>query len=100
MGNIDIHMPLNQNPGCSADTLFLATCWFGQPGEGDGVSGCDTSHRGGPPGFVQVSEAGTLQFADYVGNFTFTTLGQCACHALPFSCISPCHVLNWKGTCA
>lgn len=43
---------------------------------GDGVVGCDVSHRGGPPGFVQVSGQGTLRFADYIGNFTFTTLGN------------------------
>lgn len=60
----------------SADTLFLATCWFGNLEAGDGVVGCDTSHRGGPLGFVQVEKPGTLQFADYVGNFTFTTLGN------------------------
>lgn len=62
---------------CSADTMFLATCYYGDlDAAGDGVQGADISHRGGPPGFVRVSGAGTLEFADYVGNYTFTTLGD------------------------
>lgn len=61
---------------CRTDTIFLASCYYGDLEAGDGVVGCDVSHRGGPPGFVQVSGPGTLRFADYIGNFTFTTLGE------------------------
>lgn len=73
---------------CRADTLYLATCYFGDLQGGDGVQGTDASHRGGPPGFVQVSGPGTLRFADYVGNYTFTTLGE-PCHCWK---INPSHV--------
>ena len=61
---------------CRTDTIFLASCYYGDLEAGDGVVGCDVSHRGGPPGFVHISGPGTLRFADYIGNFTFTTLGE------------------------
>ncbi|MCE3026671.1 pyridoxamine 5'-phosphate oxidase family protein [Salinicola sp. DM10] len=38
--------------------------------------GYDASHRGGEPGFVQVTGAGTLRFPDYPGNNFFNTLGN------------------------
>jgi hypothetical protein len=37
--------------------------------------GCDMSHRGGPPGFVDVVSDTELHFPDYVGNDMFNTLG-------------------------
>ena len=49
-----------------ADTFHLAICYMGSEEEG-GTSGCDISHRGGPPGFVQLKGDGTLVWADYVG---------------------------------
>ncbi|MFE0154735.1 pyridoxamine 5'-phosphate oxidase family protein [Nonomuraea sp. NPDC059007] len=52
----------------SADTFFIATRADGQ--------GADVSHRGGPPGFVEVPEPGRLRWADYRGNFMFLTLGN------------------------
>lgn len=36
----------------------------------------DISHRGGRPGFVTLSEDGTLAVPDYTGNFFFNTLGN------------------------
>jgi predicted pyridoxine 5'-phosphate oxidase superfamily flavin-nucleotide-binding protein len=36
----------------------------------------DVSHRGGEPGFVQVSEEGALRIPDYQGNSMFNTLGN------------------------
>jgi predicted pyridoxine 5'-phosphate oxidase superfamily flavin-nucleotide-binding protein len=60
-----------------ADTFFIATA---HPQAGQGASpafGVDVSHRGGPPGFVQVEAvASTLTVPDYVGNFFFNTLGN------------------------
>jgi len=42
----------------------------------DRANGCDASHRGGPPGFVQVDGGGaTLLWPDYVGNWMFNTIG-------------------------
>jgi hypothetical protein len=35
-------------------------------------------HRGGPPGFVRVLDAGTLGFADFTGNRQHITLGNLA----------------------
>ena len=54
--------------------MHLASCYQGSEAEG-GSQGCDISHRGGPPGFVQLQGEGTLFWADYIGNYTFTSLG-------------------------
>ncbi|MEV6054424.1 pyridoxamine 5'-phosphate oxidase family protein [Streptomyces sp. NPDC052107] len=51
----------------SADTFFLATV---HPG------GADVSHRGGNPGFVQVTSPHELTWSDYPGNAMFLTLGN------------------------
>ncbi|WP_110675013.1 MULTISPECIES: pyridoxamine 5'-phosphate oxidase family protein [Salinicola] len=45
-------------------------------GETSTNRGYDASHRGGEPGFVQVTGAGTLRFPDYPGNNFFNTLGN------------------------
>jgi len=57
-----------------SDTLFIAT----SAGQADGsvAEGADASHRGGKPGFVRVTEDGTLEFPDYAGNRQFSTLGN------------------------
>ncbi len=52
----------------AADTFFVATT-----AEADGV---DASHRGGLPGFVEVSSPGELAWPDYAGNAMFLTLGN------------------------
>lgn len=52
----------------AADTFFVATT-----AEADGV---DASHRGGLPGFVEVSSPGELTWPDYAGNGMFLTLGN------------------------
>lgn len=54
----------------AADTFFVATT-----AEADGV---DASHRGGLPGFVEVSSPGELSWPDYAGNAMFLTLGNLA----------------------
>lgn len=55
----------------SADTFFI--------GSRHPAGGADTSHRGGRPGFVAVSEDGSsLVFPDYQGNNMFQTLGNLA----------------------
>ncbi|MQY32486.1 hypothetical protein SRB17_04350 [Streptomyces sp. RB17] len=51
----------------SADTFFIATA---HPG------GADVSHRGGNPGFVQVTSPHQLTWPDYPGNAMFLTLGN------------------------
>lgn len=51
-----------------ADTFFIATS--------HAQAGVDVSHRGGPPGFVQVGAAGQLTVPDFVGNSFFNTLGN------------------------
>ena len=52
----------------AADTFFLASR---HPAEG-----ADASHRGGPPGFVEVVDTRTLRFPDFAGNNMFNTLGN------------------------
>ncbi|MEU5598279.1 pyridoxamine 5'-phosphate oxidase family protein [Streptomyces sp. NPDC020298] len=51
----------------TADTFFLATVH---------PHGADTSHRGGNPGFVQVTSPRELTWRDYPGNSMFLTLGN------------------------
>ncbi|MEV0201755.1 pyridoxamine 5'-phosphate oxidase family protein [Nonomuraea sp. NPDC050691] len=51
-----------------ADTFFVATA----DREGD----ADASHRGGNPGFVEVTSPTTLRWPDYRGNAMFCTLGN------------------------
>jgi hypothetical protein len=70
----------------AADIFFLATSAH-RPGAAAGGlhsgsssqphMGCDVSHRGGPPGFVEVAEGGrTLRWPDYRGNNFYMSLGQ------------------------
>jgi len=59
----------------AADTFFLASH---APGDAANAGG-DVSHRGGRPGFVQVSHDGRwLTWPDFVGNGFFNTLGNLA----------------------
>ncbi len=50
-----------------ADTLFIAS---------EHGSDVDVSHRGGKPGFVRLSDDGTLTLPDFSGNNFFMTLGN------------------------
>ncbi|MCP8466665.1 pyridoxamine 5'-phosphate oxidase family protein [Pseudomonas sp. ZM23] len=52
-----------------SDTLFIASRYAGENG------GVDISHRGGPPGFLQLAD-GQLWLPDYSGNNLFNTLGN------------------------
>lgn len=55
----------------AADTFFVAT----SSGAGVDGGGLDVSHRGGPPGFVQL-DGNVLTIPDYRGNRYFNTLGN------------------------
>lgn len=54
-----------------ADTFFVATA----ARLDDPTGGVDVSHRGGPAGFVRISDS-TLTIPDYAGNHYFNTLGN------------------------
>lgn len=54
-----------------AGTFFVAT----YSGEAEDMR-VDVSHRGGPPGFVQLGSDGSLRIPDYEGNRFFATLGN------------------------
>ncbi|MGW2647645.1 pyridoxamine 5'-phosphate oxidase family protein [Streptomyces sp. NPDC001393] len=51
----------------AADTFFMATVHS---------AGADASHRGGNPGFVEVTSSRELTWPDYPGNAMFLTLGN------------------------
>lgn len=51
-----------------SDTFFI--------GSVSAAGNVDASHRGGPPGFIQVTDERTLIFPDYFGNSMFNTLGN------------------------
>ncbi|HEY4082705.1 MAG TPA: pyridoxamine 5'-phosphate oxidase family protein [Burkholderiaceae bacterium] len=63
-----------------ADTFFIASSSAPQIEQaGQGGAGVDVSHRGGPPGFVQIlstASGDTLTLPDYQGNVMFNTLGN------------------------
>jgi predicted pyridoxine 5'-phosphate oxidase superfamily flavin-nucleotide-binding protein len=52
-----------------SDTFFLGTV--------HSITGADTSHRGGPPGFVRV-DGPDLWWPDYAGNNMFNSMGNIA----------------------
>lgn len=62
----------------ASDCIFIATHLRLEDNKGKDEStvGADVSHRGGPPGFVHITTDGRLQWADYIGNYFFQTLGQ------------------------
>lgn len=61
-----------------ADTFFIAS----QALTGEVSGGADVSHRGGPPGFVEVEADGSaLSWPDFAGNRFFNTLGNLALDA-------------------
>ncbi len=60
--------PAQQRLIRDADTFFVASAHPKQ--------GMDASHRGGPPGFVQVLDPHTLRIPDFPGNNMFNTLGN------------------------
>lgn len=67
----------------SADTFFIASSAAPERVAVSAPYGVDISHRGGPAGFVTVTEeagAQVLTFPDYQGNFFFNTLGNLAMH--------------------
>lgn len=61
-----------------SDTFFIGSGYTHSPQDGEqkAASGCDASHRGGPPGFVKVLNSQLLQFPDYTGNYFFNTFGN------------------------
>jgi predicted pyridoxine 5'-phosphate oxidase superfamily flavin-nucleotide-binding protein len=58
-----------------ADTFFIATAHPAAGCAGDPAHGVDMSHRGGPPGFIEV-KGSVLTVPDYSGNNFFNTLGN------------------------
>lgn len=60
----------------SADTFFVASAHRHHSGN----YSLDTSHRGGPPGFVQILNNNLLRIPDYSGNSMFNTLGNFVTH--------------------
>lgn len=61
-----------------ADTVFIASASAARAGAAR-AQGVDVSHRGGPPGFVELGSGPRglrLTLPDYVGNFFFNTLGN------------------------
>jgi predicted pyridoxine 5'-phosphate oxidase superfamily flavin-nucleotide-binding protein len=67
----------------ASSTLFIASAARAGVGDGDHRDGCDVSHRGGEPGFVQVAQengATRLWIPDYRGNNFFNTFGNILRH--------------------
>ena len=65
---------------CRSDTFFIASAHkasFAESGGSlpEGFSVLHVQHKGGYPGFVQADPSGCLQWGDYAGNSTYSTLG-------------------------
>ncbi|MFO1233540.1 MAG: pyridoxamine 5'-phosphate oxidase family protein [Rivihabitans pingtungensis] len=67
-----------------ADTCFIASAH--PDDDGQPAHGVDVSHRGGPPGFVQVVDEQRLWLPDYSGNGYFNTLGNLHLHPRARGC--------------
>jgi hypothetical protein len=71
-------------PTIESDPASRTDCAFVHSGAGSCAdqaffqngSGCDVSHKGGPPSFVQQPDVKTLVLPDYTGNNMFNTLGN------------------------
>jgi predicted pyridoxine 5'-phosphate oxidase superfamily flavin-nucleotide-binding protein len=66
----------------SAETFFIASSSSARPGT-ETSAGVDMSHRGGAPGFVQLSQqagGSVLSWPEYPGNNAFNTLGNLLVH--------------------
>ena len=59
-----------------SDTFFIATAYQNQ--SAGAASGVDVSHRGGNPGFIQISDDDVLTIPDFKGNDHFNTVGNLA----------------------
>ncbi len=82
-----------------ADTFFIGTGYTGA--EISAANGMDASHRGGPPGFVELEDSSTLVFPDYAGNNHFNTIGNLVQDprvALLFVDFEGGHLLHITGT--
>jgi len=81
---------------CSADTFFIASA----ARVNEAAGGVDVSHRGGPPGFVQV-DGDMLTVPDFKGNRYFNTLGNLVADpraALLFVDFEQSDLLHLRGT--
>ena len=85
-----------------ADTFFIATYHEAEPDDPVSIkAGNDISHRGGPPGFVQLNGQNRLTWPDYIGNNFFQTLGDSQCSSC-LTCASPYRgsLLSLSDQCA
>ena len=63
-----MHQAVSADLGCCrCDHFYITSCYMGDTAAG-GERGCDTSHRGGNPGFLDFTAPGTLRWGDYTGN--------------------------------
>ncbi|SAK68744.1 pyridoxamine 5'-phosphate oxidase-like FMN-binding protein [Caballeronia fortuita] len=69
---LDTLSPRAKEMIAGADTFFVAS-YFDRE---DGHRQVDVSHRGGKPGFVRMSDDGSLTIPDFAGNLFFNTLGN------------------------
>jgi predicted pyridoxine 5'-phosphate oxidase superfamily flavin-nucleotide-binding protein len=84
----------------SADTFFVATGFVATGAGEGGAGGMDISHRGGRPGFVQVS-GNDLIIPDFQGNRYFNTFGNLVVEpraGLLFIDFDTSDLLHLKGT--
>lgn len=68
--------PLDGLDAAAKDTIANAETFFVASSANCDWSGVDISHRGGPPGFVEVADDGAITVPDFKGNGYFNTLGN------------------------
>jgi len=68
--------PLNGFDAAAKDVIANAETFFIASSANCDWGGVDISHRGGPPGFVEVADDGTITVPDFNGNGYFNTFGN------------------------
>ncbi len=68
--------PLNGLDAAAKDAIANAETFFIASSADCDWGGVDISHRGGPPGLLEVADDGTIMVPDFKGNGYFNTLGN------------------------
>lgn len=68
--------PLHGLDGAARDAIANAETFFIASSASCDWGGVDISHRGGPPGFLEITGDGTIMVPDFKGNGYFNTLGN------------------------
>ena len=93
--------PLDELSTATKDVIANAEIFFIASSANCDGGGVDVSHRGGPPGFIEIADDGTFTVPDFRGNGFFNTLGNLLIQpraGLLFPCFATGEALRFVGT--